>query len=99
MWKGTPSQWIEEMTAFYSFLQDGTSTRETGVFIDPHFAGPGTAGNNDGQGQYWLQTIEQTYLHLDIGGLADFTTQPAHIEILYDYLAVAGELAPELEGI
>lgn len=101
LWKQYPSQWIEEMNAFYEFLANGTSTRETGVFIVPRYAGGGSApgSENDGQGEYWLQTVEQTYLHLDLGGLSDITTSPGNIEIIYDVLAVAGGLAPDLEGI
>jgi hypothetical protein len=98
LWKMTPSQLIEEMTAFYQFLAAGVWTRETGVFVVPRFSGPATAGDNlAGQGEYWLQTVEQTLLQLEFGG-ADITTPPGTFEIIYDALAIAGTLAPELEG-
>jgi hypothetical protein len=101
LWKQFPSQWIEEMNAFYQFLADGTSTRETGLFVLPRYGGPGAnaGASNDGQGEYWLQTVEQTYLHLDLGGTGDITTSPGNIEIIYDVLAIAGTLDPSLEGI
>lgn len=98
LWKMTPSQLIEEMNAFYTSLQGGTSVRETGVFVVPRFAGAPTSGDEGaGQGEYWLQTIEQTLLQLEFGG-ADITTSPGTMEIIYDALAIAGTLAPELEG-
>jgi hypothetical protein len=98
VWKMTPSQVIEEMSAFYQALALGTWTRETGVYVIPRYSGAPNAGDNyAGQGEYWLQTVEQTLLQLEFGG-ADITTPPGTFEIIYDALAVAGELAPELEG-
>ena len=99
LWKMTPSQIIEEMNAFYQFLQNGTSTREAGVFVVPRYAGPTSAASqNDSQGEYWLQTVEQTLLQLEFGG-GDVTTSPGTFEIIYDALAIAGDLAPDLEGM
>jgi hypothetical protein len=101
IWKMTPSQLIEEMNAFYQPLALGTTggwTRETGVFVVPRFSGPTSAGDSySSQGEYWLQTVEQTLLQLEFGG-ADITTSPGTFEIIYDALAVAGTLSPELEG-
>lgn len=98
LWKMTPSQIIEEMNSFYPFLGAGTWTRETGVFVIPRFAGaPGAESAASGQGEYWLQTVEQTLLQLEVGG-ADVTTSPGTLEIVYDALAIAGEVPPSLEG-
>jgi hypothetical protein len=98
LWKMTPSQLIEEMNAYYQMLASGSWTRETGVFVVPRFGGPANAGDNfSGQGEYWLQTVEQTLLQLEFGG-ADVTTSPGTFEIIYDALAIAGELTPDLEG-
>jgi len=98
LWKMTPSQLIEEMNAFYTKLGDSTWTREVGVFVIPRFAGPPSAGdNNGGLGEYWLQTVEQTLLQMEFGG-ADVTTSPGTFEIIYDALAIAGTLSPDLEG-
>lgn len=98
LWKMTPSQWIEEINAFYPFLGNGVWTRETGVFIVPRFSGPPSAGSNiTGQGEYWLQTVEQTLMQMEYSG-GDITTSPGTCEIIYDALAIAGELSPDLEG-
>lgn len=98
LWKMTPSQLIEEMMAFYQALALGTWTRETGVYVVPRYSGAASPGDNyAGQGEYWLQTVEQTLLQLEFGG-ADITTPPGTFEIIYDALAIAGELAPDLEG-
>ncbi len=98
LWKMSPSQIVEEMQAFYLLLGAGTWTRETGVYVIPRFAGHASAGDQGaGQGEYWLQTVEQTLLQLELGG-ADITTSPGSLEIIYDALAIAGEVPPELEG-
>lgn len=101
LWKMTPSQLIEEMAGYYQGLALGTTggwTRETGVFVVPRFGGAPDAGDNfAGQGEYWLQTVEQTLLQLEFAG-ADVTTSPGTFEIIYDALAIAGTLAPDLEG-
>jgi hypothetical protein len=98
LWKMTPSQLIEEMSSFYPNLANGTWVRETGVFVVPRFSGPPSAADSDaGQGEYWLQTVEQTLLQLELGG-SDITTSPGSFEMVYDTLAIAGELAPDLEG-
>lgn len=98
LWKMTPSQLVEEMNAFYQALALGVWTRETGVYVYPRFSGAASPGDNyAGQGEYWLQTVEQTLLQLEFGG-ADITTAPGTFEIIYDALAIAGDLAPDLEG-
>jgi hypothetical protein len=98
VWKMTPSQLVEEMMSFYPPLAGATWARETGVYVIPRFSGPSSAGDNtSGQGEYWLQTVEQTLLQLEFGG-GDVTTAPGSFEIIYDALAIAGELHPELEG-
>jgi hypothetical protein len=98
LWKMTPSQVNEEMDAFYALLGASTWAHDTGVYVIPRFAG--LASSSDalaGQGEYWLQTVEQTLLQLEFGG-ADITTPPGAIEIVYDALAIAGDVPPELEG-
>lgn len=98
LWKMTPSQLTEEMNAFYPFLGNGVWAADTGVYAVPRYSGAPSAGDPAaGQGEYWLQTAEQTLLQLEIGG-ADVTTAPGTFEIIYDTLAIAGELAPDLEG-
>jgi hypothetical protein len=98
LWKMTPSQVVEEMNAFYSFLGAGVWTRETGVFVITRFGGPPSAGDQmGGQGEYWQQTVEQTLLQYEFAG-ADITTSPGTMELVYDALAIAGEVPPDLEG-
>lgn len=97
-WKMTPSQWIEEMASFYPNLSNGVWTREPGVFVIPRFNGPPVGSIADTQGEYWLQTIEQSLLQLEFLG-GDLTTSPGNVEVTYDALAIAGAVPPELEGI
>lgn len=98
LWKMNPSQIIEEMQAFYLLLGAGTWTRETGVYVIPRFSGgPSADDSSSGQGEYWLQTVEQTLMQIEFGG-ADISSSPGSIEIIYDALAIAGEVPPELEG-
>jgi len=98
IWKMNPSQLIEEMAAYYPFLGNGTWTRETGVFVFPRFAGAPDPGSNvDGQGEYWLQTVEQTLMQWELNG-SDITTPPGSIEFIYDALAIAGQVPAHLEG-
>ncbi len=98
LWKMNPSQLIEEMAAFYMWLGNGVWTREAGVFVIPRFAGPSDAGDGGaGQGEYWLQTVEQTLMQIELGG-ADVTTPPGSIEVIYDALAIAGQVPAHLEG-
>ena len=98
LWKMTPSQIIEEMNAFYPFLGNGIWTREAGVFVIPRFGGPPDPGSNvTGQGEYWLQTVEQTLMQIELGG-ADITTSPGQLELIYDALAIAGQVPAHLEG-
>jgi hypothetical protein len=98
LWKMNPTQLVEEMQSFYLLLGAGTWIRETGVYVIPRFAGHANAGDAfAGQGEYWLQTVEQTLLQLEFNG-GDITTPPGSVEIIYDALAIAGEVTPELEG-
>jgi len=98
LWKMTPSQIVEEMAAFYLFLGAGTWVREPGVYVIPRFAGHANAGDaSAGQGEYWLQTVEQTLMQIEVTG-GDISTSPGSLEIIYDALAIAGEVPAELEG-
>lgn len=98
LWKMNPSQLIEEMNAFYLLLGSGVWTREAGVFVIPRFSGPADAGDPAaGQGEYWLQTVEQTLMQIELAG-TDITTPPGSVEFIYDALAIAGQVPAELEG-
>lgn len=98
LWKRNPSQVIEMMNRFYYLIGAGVQTRETGVFVIPRFSGPAGSSENDGQGEYWQQTVEQTLLQAEFLG-GDLATSPGTLEIIYDALAIAGAVPPELEGI
>jgi len=98
LWKSNQSQIQERMFSFYNNLQNGTSTKDVGVYVIPRFAGPAGSSENDGQGEYWQQTVEQTLLQTEFVG-ADLATSPGQLEIIYDALAIAGTVPPELEGI
>ncbi len=98
LWKRQFTQIVEQMQCFYPNLSNGTSTRETGVLVIPRFAGPAQPSQSDQQGEYWQQTVEQTLLQAEFLG-GDLTTSPGTLEIIYDALAIAGAVPPELEGI
>lgn len=91
LWKMKPSQLVEEMQDFYDLLGAGTWTRETGVYVVPRYR----LGQ---EGDYWLQTVEQTLLQMEFSG-ADVTTSPGTLEIIYDVLAIAGNVPDRMEGI
>jgi hypothetical protein len=94
LWKMTPTQVIEEMCNFYQDLANGTWTRETGVYVIPRFRDMGRD-----IGEYWQQTVEQTLLQAEFTGADLGSNSPGTLEIIYDQLAVAGTLPPDLEGI
>lgn len=98
LWKMNPTQLVEHMCNFYFLLANGVWTKDVGVYCIPRFSGPADTGNNDGQGEYWQQTVEQTLLQTEFLG-GDLTTSPGQAEIVYDALAIAGPVPPELEGI
>lgn len=98
LWKMSASQLIEQMNSFYPMLSSGSWLREAGVYVIPRFSGIASAGSAiDSQGEYWQQTVEQTLLQLEFLG-GDLGTSPGTIEIIYDALAIAGAVPPELEG-
>jgi hypothetical protein len=98
LWKQNPSQLVEKMCEFYTGLSLGTWQKDIGVYIIPRFAGPADSSSQiTSQGEYWWQTIEQTLLQLEFLG-ADLISSPGQVEIVYDALAIAGTVPPELEG-
>lgn len=98
LWKMNPTQLVEHMARFYPNLNNGVWTREAGVYCIPRYSGPAGSNMGDGQGEYWQQTIEQTLLQAEFLG-GDLTTSPGQVEVIYDALAIAGPVPPELEGI
>lgn len=94
LWKMRPSQIVEEMTKFYDDLQNGTQTRETGVYVHPRFRNVGAQ-----KGMHWLQTVEQTLLQAELNGTDLGANAPGALELVYDELAIAGQLDAGLEGL
>lgn len=111
IWRMRPSQIVNNMEKFYDRWFGGGASgtgfsgtngaftgstiaggfnREKGVYAIPRFRDPGNMG-----GEYWLQTIEQTYMVIEFNG-GDGATQ---VEVVYDQLAVSGDLDPVFEGI
>jgi hypothetical protein len=94
LWKMNPSQIIEEMNWFYEDIQNGSQTRDQGVYVIPRFRQNGRL-----VGEYWLQTVEQTLLQMEFNGSDLGANAPGSLEIIYDELAVAGALPSHLEGL
>lgn len=101
IWTMYQSQIKEEMAAFYVRWYGGGAaagattagyTRETGVYVIPRF-------RDFMGGEFWLPTVEQTLLQIELQGGDLGTNAPGTVEIMYDQLAVAGQLPAELEGI
>lgn len=111
LWRMKPSQIVNRMYAYYARWFGGGSSgtgfsgsngaytgstiaggynREVGVYAIPRFRDPGNMG-----GEYWLQTIEQTYMVIEFNG-GDGATQ---VEVVYDQLAVGPDLDPVFEGV
>ena len=110
IWRMTPTQIVNNMEKFYAAWLGGASgtgfsgsngaftgstiaagfNREKGVYVIPRFRDPGNL-----HGEYWLQTIEQSYMVIEFNG-GDGATS---VEIVYDQLAVSGDLDPVFEGI
>lgn len=98
LWKMNQSQLVEHLANFYPLLGNGTWTKDVGVYTIPRFAGAASPGDSlTGQGEYWQQTIEQTLLQTEFLG-GDLAASPGQVEIIYDALAIAGTVPPELEG-
>lgn len=98
LWKQNPTQLVEKMASFYTMFGNSVWAKEPGVYLIPRFAGPANGGDQlGGQGEYWQQTIEQTLLQAEFLG-GDLATSPGQVEIIYDALAIAGTVPPELEG-
>lgn len=87
----SPTEIAQRMTQFYPFLANGTSTRETGVYVIPRFRNPGTM-----DGVYWLPTSNATYLTIEStssGGTG------GTVEVITDEVVPVGPVPSDLEGI
>ncbi|MEU7164333.1 hypothetical protein AB0A70_06760 [Streptomyces morookaense] len=90
----SPTTVINRMGNFYDFLQNGTSTRETGVYVFPRFRRPG-----DLFGEYWLGTSNATYLLVETNTPTTATNVPGTAEFITDEVVPVAPVPVEIEGI
>lgn len=79
---------------FYEMLQDGTSTRDTGLYQFPRFYNPGRM-----VGQAWLGTSNATYIVLESTTSAAAVNVPGTWEIIVDEAIPVAALDMQLESI
>lgn len=89
----SPDELFLRMNDFYDFLKNGTSTRETGVYMIPRFRNMG-----DGYGSYWLQTSNATYLMIESATAAGISGSGS-VEIITDEVIPVGPIPVDLEGV
>lgn len=89
-----PDEVFNQMNDFYPFLSDGTSVRETGVYVWPRFYMPG-----DMFGQAWLATTNATYLLWETATSGSATNVPGTVQLITDEAISAGAVPLELESI
>lgn len=90
----SPDEVFNEMANYYDFLANGSSTRETGVYVFPRFRRPG-----DRHGEFWLPTTNSTYLTVETATLGTGANLPGTIEVITDEVVPVGPVPAELEGI
>jgi hypothetical protein len=90
----SPNEVFNQMNDFYDHLQDGTSSRPTGVYVWPRFYQPGAM-----KGQCWLATTNATYLIWETATLSTGTNLPGTTEIITDEVVPVGAVPMELESI
>ena len=84
--------WLR-MNDFYDALKNGTSTRETGVYMFPRFRNPG-----DAQGTFWLPTSNATYLMIE-SATANGISGNGNVEIITDEVIPVAPISSEYEGL
>lgn len=89
----SPDELWQRMYDFYPFLANGTSTRETGLYVVPRFRDFGV-----GQGTFWLQTSNATYLMVESTTAAGISGNGT-VEIITDEVIPVGAIPAELEGV
>lgn len=82
------------MEDHYEFLQTGTSTRETGVYVWPRFRRPG-----DLVGQFWLPTNAGSYLLFESATAAAMGANTGTVEWITDEIIPLAPIPVELDGI
>lgn len=90
----SPDEIFNQMNDFYQFLQDGTSTRPTGVYVFPRYFDPGRM-----VGQSWLGTTNATYLLWETMTSQTAVNVPGTVELITDEVVPVGAVPMELESI
>lgn len=88
----SPDELWLRMYDYYQGLNQGTSTRETGVYVIPRFRDPGNEA-----GSFWLPTTNATYLLFE-SMTASGISGPGTIEIITDEVIPVGPIPADLEG-
>jgi hypothetical protein len=90
----SPDEAFHNMEDFYDFLQSGTSTRETGVYLWPRFRRPG-----DLMGQFWLPTNSGTYYITETATAAALGANVGTVEWITDEVVPLGPIPVQLDGV
>jgi hypothetical protein len=90
----SPNEVFHLMEDQYHFLQNGTSTRETGVYVWPRFRNPGQL-----QGQFWQATNSGTYYICETASASALGANVGTVEWITDEVVPLGPIPLELDGI
>lgn len=90
----SPTETWHLMEDFYLFLQNGTSTRETGVYVWPRFRHPGSM-----QGQFWQPTTSGTYYVYETATAAGLGANTGTVEWITDEIVPLAPIPVQLDGI
>lgn len=90
----SPDEIFNRMAEFYPFLSNGSSSRETGVYVLPRFRRPGEL-----DGSFWLPTTNATYLVIESSTLSTAVNVPGTIQVITDEVIPVGSVPGNLEGI
>lgn len=90
----SPDEIFNQMSDFYEFLQNGTSQRQTGVYVFPRFFDVGRM-----IGQPWLGTTNATYLIWEFATLGSAVNVPGTVELITDEVVPVGPVPGEFESI
>lgn len=90
----SPEEVFDQMEDFYDFLNNGTSVRQTGVYVFPRYYQPGQL-----KGQCWMGTTNATYITWETATLATATSLPGTVECIADEVIPVGTVPGDLESI
>lgn len=90
----SPTETWHLMEDFYDFLQNGTATRETGVYVWPRFRLPGSL-----KGQFWQPTNSGTYYIYETATAAALGGNTGTVEWITDEIVPLAPIPVELDGI